>query len=160
MVQNKLIIFGGSDGVECFKDVWVFDVDTSVWKSVDIKVSFPRLSHTATIIGSYLFVVGGHDGVEYSNEVLLLNLGEFIFYSASYRKSRLTNKLLVTMQWDKRKVYGLPPSGRGYHGAVLHDSRLFVIGGFDGHNMFNDTYILELAISSYYSQISHFNIEV
>lgn len=36
------------------------------------------------------------------------------------------------MQWDKRKVYGMPPTGRGYHGAVLHDSRLFVIGGFDG----------------------------
>ncbi|KAF3931188.1 hypothetical protein ABW19_dt0204939 [Dactylella cylindrospora] len=140
MVQNKLIIFGGSDGVDCFKDVWVFDVDTLVWKCVDIKVSYPRLSHTATLIGSYLFVVGGHDGVEYSNEVLLLNL--------------------VTMQWDKRKVYGLPPSGRGYHGATLHDSRLFIIGGFDGHSVFNETYILELAISSYYSQISHFNIEV
>lgn len=140
MVQNKLVIFGGSDGVDCFKDVWVFDVETSVWKCVDIKLSYPRLSHTATLIGSYLFVVGGHDGVEYSNEVLLLNL--------------------VTMQWDKRKVYGLPPSGRGYHGAALHDSRLFVIGGFDGHSVFNETYILELAISSYYSQISHFNIEV
>ncbi|KAJ6256521.1 hypothetical protein Dda_8383 [Drechslerella dactyloides] len=140
MVQNKLIIFGGSDGVDCFKDVWVFDVDTSVWKCVDIKVSYPRLSHTATLIGSYLFVVGGHDGLEYSNEVLLLNL--------------------VTMQWDKRKVYGLPPSGRGYHGAALHDSRLFIIGGFDGHSVFNETFILELAISSYYSQISHFNIEV
>lgn len=38
----------------------------------------------------------------------------------------------MTMQWDKRKVYGMPPTGRGYHGAVLHDSRLFVIGGFDG----------------------------
>jgi len=75
MVQNKLIIFGGSDGVECFRDVWVFDVETAVWKCVEIKASFPRLSHTSTIIGSYLFVVGGHDGAEYSNEVLLLNLG-------------------------------------------------------------------------------------
>ena len=112
MVGSKLIIFGGSDGLECFRDVWVFDVDTQVWRAVEIKVSFPRLSHTATIIGSYLFVIGGHDGVEYSSDVLLLNL--------------------VTMQWDKRKIYGTPPSGRGYHGTVLHDSRLFVIGGFDG----------------------------
>ena len=29
-------------------------------------------------------------------------------------------------------MYGQPPTGRGYHGAVLHDSRVFVIGGFDG----------------------------
>jgi Galactose oxidase, central domain/Kelch motif len=113
MVGTKLIIFGGSDGVECFRDVWVFDVDTLIWKSVDIKVSYPRLSHTATVVGSYLFVIGGHDGVEYSSDVLLLNL--------------------VTMQWDRRKVYGLPPSGRGYHGTALHDSRLFVLGGFDGY---------------------------
>ena len=112
IVGSKLIIFGGSDGLECFRDVWVFDVDTQIWRAVEIKVSFPRLSHTATVIGSYLFVIGGHDGVEYSSDVLLLNL--------------------VTMQWDKRKVYGTPPSGRGYHGTVLHDSRLFVIGGFDG----------------------------
>ena len=98
MVGSKLIVYGGSDGQECFRDVWVFDVDTEVWKLVPMdpppppptvgttpplasagggKVSFQRLSHTATIVGSYLFVVGGHDGVEYSSEVLLLNLGRY-----------------------------------------------------------------------------------
>jgi len=140
MVGSKLIIFGGSDGGECFRDVWVFDVETLIWKAVHIPVSYPRLSHTATIVGSYLFVIGGHDGVEYSNEVLLLNL--------------------VNMQWDKRKIYGQAPSGRGYHGTVLHDSRLFVVGGFDGITVFEEVFILELAVHAYYSQISHFTIEV
>jgi N-acetylneuraminic acid mutarotase len=140
MVGSKLIIFGGSDGGECFNDVWVYDVDSHVWKAVSIPVTFRRLSHTATIVGSYLFVIGGHDGNEYSNDVLLLNL--------------------VTMTWDKRKVYGLPPSGRGYHGTVLYDSRLLVIGGFDGSEVFGDVWILELAVHAYYSQISHFTIEV
>jgi hypothetical protein len=140
MVGSKLIVFGGSDGGECFNDVWVYDVDTHVWKAVSIPVTHRRLSHTATIVGSYLFVVGGHDGNEYSNDVLLLNL--------------------VTMQWDRRKIYGLPPSGRGYHGTILHDSRLLVIGGFDGSEVFGDVWILELAVHAYYSQISHFTIEV
>ncbi|KAI9864752.1 MAG: hypothetical protein M1824_004659 [Vezdaea acicularis] len=140
MVGSKMIVFGGSDGQDCFRDLWIFDVDTLVWKSVDIKVSYPRLSHSATIVGSYLFVLGGHDGTEYSNEVLLLNL--------------------VTMHWDRRKVYGAKPTGRGYHGAILHDSRLYMIGGFDGNNVFDDTYMLELGISAYYSQISHFTIDV
>jgi N-acetylneuraminic acid mutarotase len=140
MVGNKLIIFGGSDGGECFNDVWVYDIETHVWKAVSIQQTFRRLSHTATIVGSYLFVIGGHDGNEYSNDVLLLNL--------------------VTMTWDKRKVYGLPPSGRGYHGTILHDSRLLVIGGFDGSEVFGDVWILELAVHAYYSQISHFAIEV
>lgn len=140
MVGSKLIIFGGSDGGECFRDVWVFDVETLVFSPVHIPVSYPRLSHTATIVGSYLFVIGGHDGVEYSNEVLLLNL--------------------VTMVWDKKKVYGMPPRPRGYHGTVLHDSRLIVVGGFDGGEVFGDVQILELAVHAYYSQISHFSIDV
>ncbi|KAI2603802.1 galactose oxidase [Hypoxylon fragiforme] len=140
MVGSKLIIYGGSDGGECFNDVWVYDVDTHVWKTVLIPVTFRRLSHTSTIVGSYLFIIGGHDGNEYSNDVLLLNL--------------------VTMTWDKRKVYGLPPSGRGYHGTILYDSRLLVVGGFDGSEVFSDVWILDLAVHAYYSQISHFSIEV
>lgn len=140
MVGSKLIIFGGSDGEECFDDVWVFDVDTRIWRPVNIPVAYPRLSHTATIVGSYLFVVGGHDGTEYTNEVLLLNL--------------------VTMIWDRRKIYGKAPAGRGYHGTVLHDSRLVVIGGLDGNEVFGDVHILELAVHAYYSQISHFSIDV
>ncbi|KAI1638711.1 hypothetical protein F4809DRAFT_598665 [Biscogniauxia mediterranea] len=140
MVGSKLIVYGGSDGGECFNDVWVYDVDAQIWKSVSIPVTYRRLSHTSTIVGSYLFVVGGHDGNEYSNDLLLLNL--------------------VTMTWDKRRVYGLPPSGRGYHGAVLYDSRLVVIGGFDGSEVFADVWMLELAVHAYYSQISHFTIEV
>ncbi|KAK7984910.1 kelch domain-containing protein [Apiospora saccharicola] len=140
MVGSKLIIYGGSDGGECFNDVWVYDVDTHAWKSVSIPITFRRLSHTATIVGSYLFVIGGHDGNEYSNDVLLLNL--------------------VTMTWDRRRIYGLPPSGRGYHGTILYDSRLVVIGGFDGSEVFSDVWMLELAVHAYYSQISHFTIEV
>ena len=140
MVGSKLIIFGGSDGGECFRDVWVFDVETLMFSPVHIPVSYPRLSHTATIVGSYLFVIGGHDGVEYCNEVLLLNL--------------------VTMVWDKRKIYGMPPKARGYHGTVLHDSRLIVVGGFDGVEVFGDVQVLELAVHAYYSQISHFSIDV
>lgn len=140
MVGSKLIIYGGSDGGECFDDVWVYDVETHVWKAVPIAVAFRRLSHTATIVGSYLFVIGGHDGSEYCNDVLLLNL--------------------VTMTWDRRRVYGQSPTGRGYHGTVLHDSRLMIVGGFDGTDVFGDVNILELAVHAYYSQISHFTIEV
>lgn len=140
MVGSKLIIYGGSDGGECFDDVWVYDVEEHFWKTVTIPVTFRRLSHTATIVGPYLFIIGGHDGNEYSNDLLLLNL--------------------VTMTWDRRKTYGKPPSGRGYHGAILYDSRLVVIGGFDGSEVFRDVMLLELAVHAYYSQISHFTIEV
>ncbi|KAG5949194.1 hypothetical protein E4U53_005948 [Claviceps sorghi] len=140
MVGSKLIIFGGSDGGECFNDVWIYDIEKPVWKLVTMSTTYRRLSHTATIVGSYLFVLGGHDGSDYCNDVLALNL--------------------VTMTWEKRKVYGKPPSERGYHGTVLYDSRLLVIGGFDGSEVYGDVTILELAVHAYYSQISHFTINV
>ena len=60
----------------------------------------------------------------------------------------------------QRRVYGRAPSGRGYHGTILYDSRVIVIGGFDGSEVFGDVMILELAVHAYYSQISHFTIEV
>lgn len=50
----------------------------------------PRLSHTCTPVGSYLFVIGGHDGVHFSNQVLLFNL--------------------VSLSWELRTPSGLPPS--------------------------------------------------
>lgn len=150
MVGSKLIVYGGSDGGECFKDVWVLDIDppqtsntkpTLAWVSVALPNSHPRLSHSSTLIGSYLFIMGGHDGVEYSSDILMLNL--------------------VTMAWDtSRNVYGAKMSGRGYHGATLVDGRVIIIGGFDGEKVFGETWILELGGCSYFSQISCFTIDV
>lgn len=77
---TKVIVFGGSDGNECFSDVHVLDMIELRWHSVEVDRPFPRLSHTATQVGSYLFVLGGHDGRRYSNEVLLLNLVTMNWY--------------------------------------------------------------------------------
>lgn len=52
--------------------------ETLVWSEVKMEadaLAFPRLSQTSTSVGSYLFVIGGHDGVDFSNHINLLNLG-------------------------------------------------------------------------------------
>lgn len=67
---------------------------------------------------------------------------------------------LVTMSWESRKIYGGAPSPRGYHTAILHDSRLYILGGYDGKNVFEDIYLLELSSSAYLSQITNFDIDV
>lgn len=43
---------------------------------------------------------------------------------------------------------------------MLYDSRLLIIGEFDGSEVFGDVWILELAAHAYYSLISYFSIEV
>jgi Rab9 effector protein with kelch motifs len=112
-----MVIYGGSDGHASFSDVHVLDLsecvlecrgvgtlltvspcaESMVWTLVRTEVKHARLSHTATQFGSYLFVIGGHDGQshvlvdsvfislttlssssgqKYAQEMLLLNLGE------------------------------------------------------------------------------------
>ncbi|RKP13928.1 hypothetical protein BJ684DRAFT_22668 [Piptocephalis cylindrospora] len=134
----KLIVYGGSDGHECFSDCHILDLNTRVWSNVALDQVIPRLSHTAILVGSYLFIIGGHDGTQYSSEVLLLNL--------------------VTMTWETRKVYGRTPSGRGYHSVLLYDSRIFLHGGYDGQTVFDEMWILELSASAYLPQITGFEV--
>ncbi|KAI8380599.1 hypothetical protein EDC96DRAFT_491528 [Choanephora cucurbitarum] len=140
LVKDKLIVYGGSDGHECFSDVYILDLVNNRWSQIDLDRPIPRLAHSATQVGSYVFVIGGHDGSRYSNDVLLLNL--------------------VTMSWETRKIYGGAPSPRGYHTAVLHDSRLYVFGGYDGRHVFEDVYMLELSACAYLPQITNFEIDV
>ncbi|KAI9487706.1 MAG: hypothetical protein EXX96DRAFT_473738 [Benjaminiella poitrasii] len=140
LVKDKLIIYGGSDGHECFSDVHILDLVSNRWSQIDLDRAVPRLAHSATQVGSYVFIIGGHDGSRYSNDVLLLNL--------------------VTMSWETRKIYGGAPSPRGYHTSVLHDSRLYILGGYDGRNVFDDVYMLELSACAYLPQITNFEIDV
>ncbi|ORY06576.1 galactose oxidase [Basidiobolus meristosporus CBS 931.73] len=138
LVENKLLIYGGSDGHECFSEAHVLDIETHTWEHVKLSDSVPRLSHTATQVGSYIFVAGGHDGDKYVQDVLLLNL--------------------VTMNWETRNIYGIPPTGRGYHTAVLYDSRLFVYGGYDGKKVYDEVYILDLSACAYLPQVTNFEL--
>lgn len=159
VVNDTLIIIGGSNGKDCYSDMYIFDLEKREWSGVTVSVglrsptansttpelpgkskpSLVRMGHSATQVGNYLFVVGGHNGQRYLSDVLLLNL--------------------VTLEWELRKVYGLEsPSGRGYHTAALHDSRLFIIGGYNGKDVFNQVWSIDLSGLAYLPRISVFSI--
>jgi hypothetical protein len=55
----------------------ILPADTLVWTRLNLPLSHRRLSHTSTQVGSCLFIVGGHDGGAYRDEVVLFNLGEY-----------------------------------------------------------------------------------
>lgn len=63
LVGNKMIVYGGSDGNHSFSDIHILDLEKLNWTLVETEVQFRRLSHTAIQVGSYLFIVGGHDGM-------------------------------------------------------------------------------------------------
>lgn len=56
--------------------------DTLYWSVVKLDIMHQRLSHSATQVGSYLFIVGGHDGNQYTSELLLFNLGTDLISSS------------------------------------------------------------------------------
>ncbi|KAI0744793.1 galactose oxidase [Earliella scabrosa] len=140
LIGNVMVVVGGSDGRECFSDIWCLNLDTLLWKLVKLGESHKRLSHTATQVGSYLFIYGGHDGGSYMSDILLFNL--------------------VSLQYEPRQVAGRAPSARGYHAACLADSRVFVFGGFNGIEVFDDVHILDLAGAAYLPQVTSFRIDV
>ena len=51
-------------------------------------------------------------------------------------------------------------SARGYHVSLLADSRVFVFGGFNGQDVYEDVHILDLAGSGYLAQVRAFDVVV
>ncbi|KAF7430634.1 hypothetical protein PC9H_006343 [Pleurotus ostreatus] len=139
LVGDVMVVVGGSDGKECFSDIWCLNLITLVWSQVKLQIAHRRLSHSATQVGSYLYILGGHDGNEYRSDLLLFNL--------------------VSLQYESRPVAGKGPSARGYHVSLLADSRIFLFGGYNGHNAFDDVHILDLAAAAYLPQVTSFTIE-
>ncbi|KIK65660.1 hypothetical protein GYMLUDRAFT_365124 [Collybiopsis luxurians FD-317 M1] len=140
LVGNMMIVVGGSDGKDCFAEVWCLNLDTLEWTLLDLPESYKRLSHTSTQVGSYLFIQGGHNGAEYINDIRFFNL--------------------VNLQYEPRPAAGVPPSPRGYHSAILADSRLWVFGGYNGSQAYDDVFIADLAGGSYLPQVTSFSVEV
>ncbi|KAJ7088560.1 galactose oxidase [Mycena crocata] len=140
LIGNIMIVVGGSDGKDCFNDIWCLNLDTLRWTKLLVETPHRRLSHTATQVGSYLFIIGGHDGQRYRHDLLLFNL--------------------VSLAFEPRGTMGKAPSARGYHVTLLADSRLFLFGGFNGNTPFDEVHILDLAAAAYLPQVTHFDIQL
>ncbi|KAJ7657879.1 hypothetical protein DFH06DRAFT_1197409 [Mycena polygramma] len=140
LIGNVMIIVGGSDGKDCFNDIWCLNLDTLRWTKLLVDTPHRRLSHTSTQVGSYLFIIGGHDGQRYRSDLLLFNL--------------------VSLAFEPRGTLGKAPSARGYHVTLLADSRLFLFGGFNGTTPFDEVHLLDLAAAAYLPQVTHFDIQL
>jgi hypothetical protein len=82
---------------------------------------------------------------------LLLSLSLFLFACHLHA---------VHLVYEEKPIFGKPPSARGYHICILADSHLFFFVGHNGSLVFDDVYIVDLAASSYLSQVTSFKIEI
>lgn len=90
-------------------------VETCVWTLINTDIKHNRLSHTSTQVGSYLFVIGGHNGQAYAQDVLLFNLGKILLQCLYYTHHRVRGAYAiltvsaVTLQWEVKLPRGIFP---------------------------------------------------
>ncbi|KAK0731441.1 hypothetical protein B0H67DRAFT_505826 [Lasiosphaeris hirsuta] len=123
--NNQIYAFGGFDQYtdEVYNHVLRLDLVSHQWNLVDNYGDIPgvRMGHTATLYkGDKLLVFGGE------NEHRMY-LSDLIIFD------------LKTAHWTQPQVTGPIPKGRARHAAVLHEDKLFIIGGITGH----DNYVLD-----------------
>lgn len=121
--NGQVLVFGGhtrAADVTDYMAVRSLDPKTGLWTEVetypgdeDSVLPAPRGGHTATLIGSRLFIFGGEDVKRRSlNELWVLDL--------------------PTMTWTQPATAGTTPPGRGAHTAVAFRGRYIMIFGGGG----------------------------
>lgn len=123
--NNQIYAFGGFDQYtdEVYNHVLRLDLVSHQWTLVDNYGDIPgvRMGHTATLYkGDKLLVFGGeNEHRTYLSDLIIFDL--------------------KTAHWTQPQVSGPIPKGRARHAAVLHEDKLFIVGGITGH----DNYVLE-----------------
>ncbi|KAI1123246.1 kelch domain-containing protein [Nemania abortiva] len=123
--DNRIYAFGGFDQYtdEVYNHVLKLDLSSHQWSLVDNYGDIPgvRMGHTATLYqGDKLLVFGGeNEHRTYLSDLIIFDL--------------------ETANWTQPQVNGPLPKGRARHAAVLHEDKLFIIGGITGH----DNYVLD-----------------
>lgn len=110
LVKDVVVVIGGSDGTYVFDDVWVLHLGRMQWYPIEVDIPKRLLGHTATQVGSYLFIIGGHNGTDYSSELELFNLGTFrlptLFFPLFFSLHQLTSIGNPAPRVDAPRAYG------------------------------------------------------
>eukprot|EP01113_Clastostelium_recurvatum_P027081 TRINITY_DN3261_c0_g1_i1.p1 TRINITY_DN3261_c0_g1~~TRINITY_DN3261_c0_g1_i1.p1 ORF type:complete len:845 (-),score=249.62 TRINITY_DN3261_c0_g1_i1:56-2590(-) len=191
MVGKKIFIFGGSaysskgTGQGGAKDppltivkadLHVLDLPTLTWSVPSIQGVGPlaRYAHTATLVGTKMYVFGGFNGRTYLEDIAVLDVmamawfspqvkgtppspryahsstqvGAKIFVFGGCGENRCFSELFVldtaSLSWFQPNATGSVPPARAYHSTALIGRKLFVFGGRAGNKYYNDLYILSL----------------
>ncbi|XP_041352699.1 kelch domain-containing protein 3-like [Gigantopelta aegis] len=125
VINNKMYIYGGFE-VEVdrfFNDVHAFDFNTMTWMEVKTlgRPACWRDFHTATAVGSTMFVFGGR-----SDE------GGDLFTNNEIYCNKMQTFNTLTNTWHEPVTHGDKPPGRRSHSSFMYCGMLYVFGGYNG----------------------------
>ncbi|KAJ4286828.1 Negative regulator of mitotic exit [Kalmusia sp. IMI 367209] len=110
--NDKLYLFGGTDGVTWFNDVWTYDPRSNSWSELECIGYIPvaREGHSATLVNDTMYVFGGRtqDGVD---------LGDLAAFRISSRR------------WYMFQNMGHSPSPRSGHSMTAFGKHVIALAG-------------------------------
>lgn len=110
--NDKLYLFGGTNGLQWFNDVWSFDPRANSWTQLDCVgfIPTPREGHAAALVNDVMYVFGGRtdEGID---------LGDL----AAFRIS--------TRRWYSFQNMGPAPSPRSGHSMTAFGKQIIVLAG-------------------------------
>ncbi|KAI1260340.1 hypothetical protein F5Y18DRAFT_432291 [Xylariaceae sp. FL1019] len=110
--NDKLYLFGGTNGFQWFNDVWCYDPMINKWDQLDCigYIPLPREGHAAALIDDVMYVFGGR--TEEGND-----LGDLAAFRISSRR------------WYTFQNMGPTPSPRSGHSMTAVGKSVVVVGG-------------------------------
>ncbi|CDH55861.1 related to kel1-involved in cell fusion andmorphology [Lichtheimia corymbifera JMRC:FSU:9682] len=127
--DNKLYIFGGTDGDHLYNDVWAFDLQSRLWMQVPAVgyIPIPRTDFSASLVDGVMYIFGGRgpDGQD---------LGDLCAFR------------IKSQRWYMFQNMGPAPSARYGLSISSVKERLYVLGGDNGNGKLEDgsmAYILD-----------------
>ncbi|KAK4239167.1 hypothetical protein C8A03DRAFT_43184 [Achaetomium macrosporum] len=110
--NDKLYLFGGTNGFQWFNDVWCYDPLTNLWSQLDCigYIPSPREGHAAALVDDVMYIFGGRteEGAD---------LGDL----AAFR--------ITSRRWYTFQNMGPSPSPRSGHSMTAVGKTIVVVGG-------------------------------
>ncbi|KAJ6574924.1 hypothetical protein B0H19DRAFT_933668 [Mycena capillaripes] len=110
--ENRIIVFGGTDGQYHYNDTWAYDLTTRKWSELQCIgfIPSPREGHAAALVDDVIYIFGGR-GVDGKD---LSDLAAF----------KISNQ-----RWYMFQNMGPSPSGRSGHAMASVGNKVYVLGG-------------------------------
>lgn len=110
--NDKMCLFGGTNGFQWFNDVWCYDPAVNLWTQLDCigYIPAPREGHAAALVDDVMYVFGGR--TEEGSD-----LGDLAAFRISSRR------------WYTFQNMGPSPSSRSGHSMTTVGKKIVVLGG-------------------------------
>ncbi|EAW11530.1 putative cell polarity protein (Tea1) [Aspergillus clavatus NRRL 1] len=110
--NDKLYLFGGTNGLQWFNDVWSYDPRTNLWTQLDCVgfIPTPREGHAAALVHDVMYVFGGRTDEG-------MDLGDL----AAFR--------ITTRRWYSFQNMGPAPSPRSGHSMTAFGKQIIILAG-------------------------------